>query len=1374
MDKSRPNHSIFSEIRLIIRPEAGLPILLCLLVLTLIPLVVADIHARLRYAKHLDDEISNTLHMVSTLASHDLNLFFQTRLADTDQLAGDAHTRAFFNTLTKRYRDAGLPLAAFVESTIWATTVSAFDAAIHLHAELHGYDDILLITSSGDIVYSSSRSDDLGAHLNPLAENASGLAAVVQAALSNGKPLCSRFSSHPAAGESMVTFVAAPIDLETLPRAGVVVCRIPAGDIGQRLETAEQFAEGLHLRFIDASMNVIAGSAMPRGAPPLKVPPALTEQWRQRSLQNEASPSSTRPVTYQHAGKGLWMGICEDLPVNGYHYGLIVETDLDIAKASLVRLKRFNLIVFVLTTMLALGAAIFLARRYVLPPHRLVERLEGLPGSLRRRLSLPSDRSEIDRLSAAFDTLIEQMGKLKADNENRILLLTGLTCLHRRISGEQSIDALCHSTIDYLSEFLGLKRAEFYIFKEGNQLERVSRLPAHPGRHPKKTVPFGEGHVGQAALEQNIAAFRSDAISTLLTAVPQATLGNLIAVPLVLRHALLGVMELEKPMVFSPSEMRFVEAAAEVIKVALKTTLIHQQEEILRQNNRDQARQLKIREAALETSAQELKSQKQAFQETEQHLQFKQLELEAANAQMAKNASTLEANLAILEQQKREMQEQNAALERAHRNLAEKARQLEISSQYKTEFMANMSHELRTPLNSILLLSQLLMENKDNSLTDRQFEFARTIQAAGEDLLNLINEILDLAKVESGKMEIEHRMVAIEDIVNAMQETFAPLAAQKGLEFTTNVETAVPAHVSTDRKRLEQIVKNFLSNAFKFTEAGHIRLTISVVSPPEARGTSDDNASEPMLAIAVSDTGIGIPANKHEMIFEAFQQVDGSTRRNYGGTGLGLSISRELARMLCGKIIVDSQEGEGSRFTLFIPMVDACDQTAATDSLVTISNETATVAEMSAMPDETPDADAQEAREMDHTDPFKISPTTPCILVIDHETETAKAIADVIRPDGLQLLLAHKHQTGLHYVDYYHPQAIFIRLVHPETKTWHLVRYIRANLNNRDLPIFSFSDGNHNALAVVHGATGHLQMPVGGDEIEQALGRVVEPREAETDRSVMVVTPSASTATRIRSVVGSVDFDVVHLDNGEQAAHRLEHADVQAIIVDLTNKFEKPHALAAALQNHPVPLMFYPTGKLPEPLAEAFGQAGITIEVGCLESEAQLLRALTGTLRLTSEHLDQTRFAHVDHPNLRTSPRKSVLKDKKVLLADDDMRTVFAVSSVLEEQGIEVVTSKSGKESLDKLDGFPEIDLIILDVTITGVDDERVIEKIRQRERYRTTPVIALTTRAMAGDRARCIAAGADDYLSKPVKAERLTSMLTFWLDPLLISDLNP
>ena len=875
--------------------------------------------------------------------------------------------------------------------------------------------------------------------------------------------------------------------------------------VNQMLRTPVEPGSDLQVYLVDSDLTPLAGDIEVQHLDEdSTVDTAQTRLWLQYLTGGNSELPLPAPFTYAGPGGNLVMGAYREIRLGNAPYALIVEIETKAAFGAINRLRAIIVTIMILTGVGALVASTVLAQMIVGPVRDLSENtLRVVKGRFNHNIHVTANH-EIGELAAAFDGMVHHLKSVKAENDTQSRFMSGLASLHRLIGGEQELGELCINTLEFLSGFLDLCQADFFIVNGDGGLKCASRFPGHPDGENQQILYPGEGRVGQAAIGKTIVVFRKEAVSGLVTPVPSVDLANLIAVPLMLRQTAKGVLELEKTGVFSRFDCRFVEAVAEVIAVAVNSALTREQEEALLERTREQAQKLKVREAALEASTRELQVQSRSFQSSEKKLQFKQLELEAANAQMVKNAADLEAHMAILETQKLDMERQNTELEKTHGELAEKARQLEISSRYKTEFMANMSHELRTPLNSILLLSRLLLENKEKTLAAKQSEFARTIHSAGEDLLNLINEILDLAMVESGKMAVEPAPVRVQSIADAMQVSFAALAEQSGVTFTSHVAPDVPEGLITDRKRIEQIVKNFLSNAFKFTPTGSIRLEIAVSRDRvlcRGTGDSDDNGC---LAISVEDTGIGIPTGKHQMVFEAFQQLDGSTRRKYGGAGLGLSISRELARLLGAEITMESEAGRGSRFTLHLPIIP--------------------------LPDKAPAAI--------QTDPFRIRS-------IETVEPPSKSNDDDASPDPVP--------------------------------------------DNRD---------------------------------------------------------------------------------------RLQ-----------------------AMDSHP-----------------------------------------------------------------------SGLKGRKVLLVDDDMRTVFAISSVLEDQGAEVITGKNGKESLDKLNRFPDIDLILMDVMISEVNGYQSIREIRNRNRYSALPIIALTAKAMKGDRAKCIEAGADDYLAKPVNLDKLTSMLKIWLEPQLIA----
>ena len=1129
----------------------------------------------------------------------------------------------------------------------------------------------------------------------------------------------------------------------------------------QGLEGLVEKESGYRVYLVDADLTLLAGTI---GKPPFDSSPTIdtaqTRLWRESQTGDNSKPAPPDPFTYTGPYGRQVIGTYAEVHIGNTPCALIVEIETAEAFDTLGSLRAIIVALVILTGMGVLVVSTTLARSIVEPVRDLSRNVLMVSEDRLDQGVQVTANHEIGELAAAFGSMIEHLKATNAEKDAQSRFMSGLTRLHRLIAGQQELGELGLSTLEFLSGFLDLCQADFFIMEADGKLKCASRFPGHPDSECQQVFSPGDRQVGQAVLQKTTAFFQKDTHSGLVTSLPTSDRANLIVVPLMLRQAVKGVLELEKANGFNRFDCRFLESAAAVIAVAVNSASTRQQEEALLEKTRQQAQQLTIREASLETSTRELKSKHLAFLASEEKLQLKQLELEAANAQMVKNAADLEAHMAILKKQKVDMEKQNTELEKTHRELAKKARQLEISSRYKTEFMANMSHELRTPLNSILLLSRLFLENREKTLTDRQSEFARTIHSAGEDLLNLINEILDLAKVESGKMEVELQAVQVRSIADAMQVSFAPLAEQSGVTFTSYVAPDVPERLITDRKRIEQIVKNFLSNAFKFTARGSIRIEITVSRELViCRGAGDSHDSG-CLAISVVDTGIGIPAAKHQMVFDAFQQVDGSTRRKYGGTGLGLSISRELARLLGGEITIDSEEGKGSRFTLHLPITPLPDKEPAVSQASLFK---AAFIETAEPPPPEKDGGAPQGMEPVPDDRHRLTPGEPCILIIDTNAASTEPIKDYAHQMGYKVLVAEQFQTGLHFADYYLPTAIFANLELPGVDGWEIIQRIKANPRNRTIPVFTFSPHADDFAAAVHGAAGHVIEPITSRQLESSF-HLIDHLQSTDDRTVLVVAPDQDAAAQAADAVSGKTIRIVTAATAAEAKTVLKTKSVNAVIMHPATHASEQHSLLTGLRHDPMPVYLFPGNPL-----KAISRAGVSpyvqeVNINEIDTPDQLLLALVLSLHLPSDALDET---HRDRLMAMDSPR-SGLKGRKILLVDDDMRTVFAVSNVLEDQGAEVLAGKSGKESLDKLDGFPDIDLILMDVMISEVDGYQAIREIRNRDRFRTVPIIALTARAMQGDRAKCIEAGADDYLAKPVNLDKLTSMLKIWIDPQL------
>ena len=1352
-DKSHEQLLPFN-LSLVFRRGLGRQLLLFCFGLAMVPMALVGWISYQTAHQRLEQEVRQNIRITAELKSHQLQLFFDDRLADADKQGREGTTVSFFNTLVRKYAAAEGTVSEFVRSVPWAMAASAYGSDMELHASLHGYSDLLMIDMAGNILFSSARQKDLAENLYQGGLGKTRFAEAFRRTLKSGDPGFAGFEHYSPADETETAFVTAPIRGEDSQPAGVIAFKIPLGTIHQMLEASAEIGAGSQLYLVDSDLTLLAGTA---GSPHLHsgatVDTAQTWLWRENLTGKGSQTSLAEPFAYEGPGGNPVMGTYAQILLGDAPYALIVEIETAAAFGAIHPLRAIIVTIVILTGVGVLLASAILARTIVEPVRDLSRNtLMVADGRFDHDMHVAAT-NEIGELAASFNSMMDH---LKAQKNTRSRFISGLASLHRLIGGGQELGELSLNTLEFLSDFLDLCQADFFIVDDDGELKCIGRFPGHPNGEGQPVFFTGDGRMDQEVQVKTISIFHQEAVSGLIKPVTAPDLANLIAAPLMLHQTVKGVLELQKTGVFSRFDYHFIEAAATVIAVAVNSASTRQQEEALLEQTRKQAQRLKAREASLEESTRGLQAQSRAFQASEEKLQFKQMELEAANAQMVKNATDLEAHMAILETQKLDMEKQNTELEKTHRELAEKARQLEISSRYKTEFMANMSHELRTPLNSILLLSRLLLENKEKNLTTRQSEFAQTVHSAGEDLLNLINEILDLAKVESGKMEAELQAVRVQSIADTLQVSFAPLAEQRGILFIIHVAPDVPERLITDRKRIEQIVKNFLSNAFKFTARGTIRLEFTVSRELVICRGADDTGDHGCLAISVVDTGIGIPVAKHQMVFEAFQQVDGSTRRKYGGTGLGLSISRELARMLGGIITLESEDEQGSRFTLHLPIIPPPENEPAVIRSDT-RKRTATQAAAST-------SSAEETETTPGVDPVpddrhRLTAGDRCILIIDADPVTTEPIKEYAYQNGYKVLVAEQFHTGLHFADYHLPAAIFVNLGLDDADDWTMIHRIKANPRSRHIPVFTFSSQADDFAAAVHGAAGHVIEPITARHLEAAFDRIDHLQSTE-DRTILVVAPDSDAIAQITDAVGGKTIRIMAAATAAEATTVMKTRVVHAVIVHPAIHAAEQRSFLTGLQQDPVPVFLYPGTSLNVQPATGVNPYATVVNLKVIDAPEQLLLALILSLHLLPDALDNPHR----HRLLAADNRRSGLKGCKVLLVDDDMRTVFAVSNVLEDQGAEVLTGKSGKESLDKLDGFPDIDLVLMDVMISEVDGYQAIREIRNRDRYQTLPIIALTAKAMQGDRAKCIEAGADDYLAKPVNLDKLTSMLRIWI----------
>ncbi len=804
--------------------------------------------------------------------------------------------------------------------------------------------------------------------------------------------------------------------------------------------------------------------------------------------------------------------------------------------------------------------------------------------------------------------------------------------------------------------------------------------------------------------------------------------------------------------------------------------------DITERKNADEV--LRIQQEELQSANEELRAQQEALQSANEELQTQQEELSANNEELQEQREELKLANSDLEDKTQALEENKLVLE-------EKARALEQSTRYKSEFLANMSHELRTPLNSLLILAQLLGDNKTGNLTQKQVEYAQTVHSAGSDLLALINDILDLSKVEAGKMEVVPENISLLECMEMIEHKFRPVAEQKGLAFTITVAENMPPILYTDLQRLKQILNNLLSNAFKFTSQGEIKLTVeSPVSPPK-----DLLDSPKIIAININDTGIGIPEEKQSLIFDAFKQVDGTTSRHYGGTGLGLSISRQLAQLLGGDLQLVSEVDQGSTFTLYlpetfesknqeseigsqesgirtqtfkphesglrpqastiIPQTSSVPSTEKAQTAPLMSSETVTPIALNeeVISDDEPIADDR--------DDLKANDKT--LLIVEDDGKFSHILMELARDNGFKCLIATDGKTGLQLAEQYQPHAVVLDVGLPKMDGWTVMDKLKDNPNTRHIPVHFMSASEQEMDAKKMGAIGYLLKPINMKQLGDAFKKI-ERFISDSVKNLLVVVDDKPRQQDILDLVGSSNIQSKIAVTQAEALQQLNTAQFDCIILDLEVEQGAGIHLLEQLRYEEklchIPVIIYAERDLEQEEEILLQQCANNLTIKAVHSPERLLDEATLFLHQVENQLpkDKRNMLRMVHD------KETILKNKKILIVDDDARNVFALVTVLEDKDMEVVVGKNGNEGLQLLDKHPDVSLVLMDIMMPEMDGYEAIYHIRAQPRYRKLPIIALTAKAMKGDKAKCIEVGANDYLAKPVDTDKLISLMRVWL----------
>jgi CheY-like chemotaxis protein/signal transduction histidine kinase len=749
-------------------------------------------------------------------------------------------------------------------------------------------------------------------------------------------------------------------------------------------------------------------------------------------------------------------------------------------------------------------------------------------------------------------------------------------------------------------------------------------------------------------------------------------------------------------------------------------------------------------EATMQTEALLKQSQQLATE-----LQTQQKELQQTNEQLAQKAKQLA-------EQNAEVERKNQEIEQARRALEDKAKELALTSKYKSEFLANMSHELRTPLNSILVLGQQLTDNPDGNLTTKQVEFARTIHGAGTDLLNLISDILDLSKIESGTVSVDWEEVFFTNLLEMLGRPFRHEAESRRVSFEINTDPKLPRSLVTDSKRLQQVLKNLLSNAFKFTEKGSVRLSVFSVDSGWSDGHPILNAAASVVAFEVSDTGIGIPLDKQRIIFEAFQQADAGTSRKYGGTGLGLAISRELASLLGGEIQLRSTPGAGSTFTLYVP------QTYVGSSAAIVANPERMALYLKPNV-QLPAIVNEQIVERVEDDRDIVQPGDNVLLVVEDDPQYARILCDLARDKGFKVLVAMRGSEALAFAREFRPTAISLDVFLPDMLGWAVLNHLKQDPQTRHIPvqILTMDEDWHHGLS--RGAFSFVTKPTTPEGLDGAFLRIKEYARPRI-KKLLIVEDNAAEQLSIRELLGSDDIDIAVVDKGETALSILDTEKYDCVVLDLRlpdmSGFEVLERINRSPSLRELPVVVF-TGKDLSPEEDArLHTLARSVVVKDVESPERLLDETALFLHRVVTDLPPEKQKLLD----RLHRSDEALIGRKVLVVDDDVRNIFALSSVLERRGMTVLTAGTGREAIQTLETTADIAIVLMDIMMPEMDGYETMQVIRQNSEFRRLPIIALTAKAMKGDREKCLEAGASEYMAKPVNTDQLLSGLRTWL----------
>jgi len=940
------------------------------------------------------------------------------------------------------------------------------------------------------------------------------------------------------------------------------------------------------------------------------------------------------------------------------------------------------------------------------------------------------DDNQSDALGSVGESLNNMSGALKQSFgllSEKEWVQTGIANLNNVMLGDKLMNQLAKDIIEFLCHYTNSSAGVLYVL-DGDELYATAGYSYMPNKN-RERIQKGEGLLGQCIISGELLELKAISEDTIQInyALGEIKPTHIIALPL-LDTRVEGALELASIYGFSELQLDFLRIVSNNIGIAIKSTQNRKRVMELLEETQSQSEELRIQHSELEAINAELEAQTEKLQASEEELRVQQEELEQTNE---------------------ELSERSVLLEEKNNEIQKKSEALELTTRYKSEFLANMSHELRTPLNSILLLSRLLSENNNQGMNSEEIEFARVIQSSGNSLLGLIDEILDLSKIEAGKMELEFLDVSTKEITDSISGLFSQVAKEKNINFEI-ISKDAPIVIKTDKMRLEQILKNLISNAIKFTEKGSVSLEIKI--------NDDDNK---VICFIVKDTGIGIPLEKQPLIFEAFQQADGSTKRKYGGTGLGLSISRELAKLLRGEIILHSTVGKGSSFTLCLPVYGAINKKVTVEKTPPLQITEAEVVELkevkakyisTVIPDEIED------------DRDTIIEGDKVMLIVEDDINFAKSLLTFSRKNGYKGIVSVRGDYALNFAILYKPVGILLDIELPIKSGWEVMEELKNNIQTKHIPVHIMSSHKLKQESLLKGAIDFLHKPVTFEKIPEVFMRIEHIINKESQK-VLIIEDNPKHAKALSYFLETYNINSEIKSEVADGLVALNKTDVDCVILDMGIPDKQAYQILDNVKKTPglenLPVIVF-TGKSLSLKEEVkIKKYADSIIVKTAHSYQRMLDEVSLFLHLVEENRggDSKKESYK-----KLNLLNNILHDKKVLIVDDDVRNIYSLTKALEVFKMNVISAFDGNEAIKILEEHPDTDIVLLDMMMPNMDGYETAEKIRTLPKFISLPLIAVTAKAMTGDREKCIKAGASDYITKPVDIDQLLSLLRVWL----------